>query len=80
MLQRSLRHAGAGVAALGGDPCEVQSPLAGVIDRSVRTKFGLTFSPAEAQPIVDAAVKYKSVQSSFPVATMLSPYALAGKP
>jgi NitT/TauT family transport system substrate-binding protein len=47
-----------------------------VIERSVRAKFGLTFSPPDAQPIIDVAVKYKSIQTTFPAATMLSPYAL----
>lgn len=47
-----------------------------VIERSVRAKFGVVFSPPDAQPIVDVAVKYKSVQATFPVITMLSPYAL----
>jgi NitT/TauT family transport system substrate-binding protein len=46
------------------------------IERSVRAKFGLTFVPAEAQPIVDVAVRYKSVGATFPVGAMLSPYAL----
>ena len=46
------------------------------IGKSVRAKFGLTFSAAEAQPIIDAAAKYKFVQNATPIASMVSPLAL----
>lgn len=49
---------------------------AATIDHSVRAKFGLTFSAAEAQPIIETAAKYKFVQNTLPIASMLSPLAL----
>jgi NitT/TauT family transport system substrate-binding protein len=49
---------------------------AATINHSVRAKFGLTFSIPEAQPIIDVASKYKFVQNTMPIASMLSPLAL----